>query len=138
MPRDPSSFKPLAFGNETGIDRRRKKPIRSHTERRVGLAQLRRRPAAQLPGQADPDFAGSFGFNIAFAGNFELNTLFEYKFGHQVQDLSGMFRRANGFIGRNTPRSAELYSTMVNPASSAEQRLDRRSRGPRRSRDSRR
>jgi hypothetical protein len=41
-----------------------------------------------------------------------------------VQDLSGMFRRANSVIGRNTPRAAELNAIMQNPASSAEQRLD--------------
>ena len=125
MPRDPSSFKPLAFGNETGIDPETEKPYPFGTpngewaSHNCGEGLL-----LSYLGKPAPDFAGSFGFNIAFAGNFELNTLFEYKFGHQVQDLSGMFRRANGFIGRNTPRSAELYSTLVNPASSAEQRLD--------------
>ena len=75
-------------------------------------------------GTPNPDFAGSFGFNLAFAANFELNTLFEYKQGIQNQDLSGMFRRANAVIGRNTPRAAELGSTMADPNSSAQQRLD--------------
>jgi hypothetical protein len=41
-----------------------------------------------------------------------------------VQDLSGMFRRANAVIGRNTPRSAELQATLLDPASTAEERLD--------------
>ena len=114
QPRDPSSFKPLAIGNsDFGT------PNGSLASHNCGSGLL-----LSYLGKPTPDFAGSFGFNIAFAGNFELNTLLEYKIGHQVQDLSGMFRRANGFIGRNTPRSAELYSTMVNPASSAEQRLD--------------
>jgi len=125
MPRDPSSFKPLAVGNKTGIDTTTNKPylfgipndsLASHN---CGNGLL-----LSYLGKPTPDFAGSFGFNIAFAGNFELNTLFEYKIGHQVQDLSGMFRRSNGFIGRNTPRSAELYSTMVNPATSSEDRLN--------------
>ena len=75
-------------------------------------------------GNPTPDYAGSFGFDLAFLGNFQLTTLMEYKFGHQVQDLSGMFRRANNFIGRNTPRSSELYATMLNPGSSADERLD--------------
>ena len=125
VPRDPSSFKPLAVGNRTGIDNASGKPylfgtpndsLASHN---CGNGML-----LSYLGKPTPDFAGSFGFNIAFAGNFELGTLFEYKLGHQVQDLSGMFRRANGFIGRNTPRSAELYSIMVNPATSSEARLD--------------
>ena len=114
QPRDPSSFKPLAIGNSTFGT-----PNGGLASHNCGSGLL-----DSYLGKPTPDFAGSFGFNIAFAGNFELNSLFEYKIGHQVQDLSGMFRRANGFIGRNTPRSAELYSTMVNPASSAEQRLD--------------
>ncbi|MDH3424795.1 MAG: hypothetical protein OEN00_17485, partial [Gemmatimonadota bacterium] len=75
-------------------------------------------------GKPTPDFAGSFGFNMSFAQNFELNTLFEYKQGIQNQDLSGMFRRANAVIGRNTPRAAELGSIMGDPTSSAQQRLD--------------
>ena len=114
QPRDPSSFKPLAIGNsDFGT------PNGSLASHNCGDGLL-----LSYLGKPTPDFAGSFGFNIAFAGNFELNSLFEYKIGHQVQDLSGMFRRSNGFIGRNTPRSAELYSTMVNPASSAEERLN--------------
>ena len=114
QPRDPSSFKPLAIGNSDFGTPNGK--LASHN---CGSGLL-----DSYLGKPTPDFAGSFGFNIAFAGNFELNSLLEYKIGHQVQDLSGMFRRANGFIGRNTPRSAELYSTMVNPASSAEDRLN--------------
>ena len=124
QPRDPSSFKPLGIGNKTGIDPNTSKPYPFGTPN-DGLASHNCGEGLLLSylGKPTPDFAGSFGFNVAFAGNFELNTLFEYKFGHQVQDLSGMFRRANGFIGRNTPRSAELYSTMLNPATSKEDRL---------------
>ncbi len=114
QPRNPNSFKPLALGNEDfGM------PNGSLASNNCGEGLL----DSHL-GKPTPDFAGSFGFNMAFLGNFELSSLFEYKLGHQVQDLSGMFRRANDFIGRNTPRSAELYSTMLNPASSAEQRLE--------------
>ena len=125
VPRDPSSFKPLAYGNKTGIDTISGEPYPFGTpngewaSHNCGEGLL-----LSYLGKPTPDFAGSFGFNIAFAGNFELNSLIEYKLGHQVQDLSGMFRRANSFIGRNTPRSAELYSTMLNPATSPEQRLD--------------
>jgi hypothetical protein len=76
-------------------------------------------------GKPTPDYAGSWGFNMSFLGNFELNSLFEYKFGNfQVQDLSGMFRQANAVIGRNTPRAAAVGSILANPASSSQQRID--------------
>jgi TonB-linked SusC/RagA family outer membrane protein len=114
QPRNPNSFKPLAIGNETFGT-----PNGGLASHNCGTGLL-----DTYLGKPTPDFAGSFGFNLAFLNNFELRSLLEYKFGHQVQDLSGMFRRANNFIGRNTPRSAELYAAMLNPASSAEQRLD--------------
>ena len=125
VPRDPSEFKPLAYGNETGIDDKTKKPFPFGTPNGA-LASHNCGEGLLLSylGKPTPDFAGSFGFNVAFGGSFELNSLFEYKLGHQVQDLSGMFRRANGFIGRNTPRAAELYSIMVNPESTNTARLD--------------
>jgi hypothetical protein len=41
-----------------------------------------------------------------------------------VEDLSGMFRRANSVIGRNTPLAAKLNAIMQDPSSSAEQRLE--------------
>ena len=114
QPRNPNSFKPLAIGNETFGT-----PNGGLASHNCGTGLL-----DTYLGKPTPDFAGSFGFNLAFLNNFELRSLLEYKFGHQVQDLSGMFRRANNFIGRNTPRSAELYAAMLNPASSPEQRLD--------------
>ncbi len=114
QPRNPNSFKPLAIGNEDfGM------PNGELASHNCGTGLL----DTHL-GDPTPDYAGSFGFDLAFLGNFQLTSLMEYKIGHQVQDLSGMFRRANNFIGRNTPRSAELYSTMLNPGSTAEQRLD--------------
>ena len=113
-PRNPNSFKPLAIGNETFGT-----PNGGLASHNCGSGLL-----DTYLGKPTPDFAGSFGFNLAFLGNFELSSLLEYKIGHQVQDLSGMFRRANNFIGRNTPRSAELYAAMLNPGSSPEQRLE--------------
>ncbi len=76
-------------------------------------------------GKPTPDWQGSFGFNFTFLSNFELSTLLEYKYGnYKVQDLSGMFRQSNPVIGRNTPASARVESTIENPASSAEERLE--------------
>ena len=113
-PRSPSEFKPLVVGNsDFGT------PDGSLASHNCGSGSLN-----SYLGKPTPDWAGSFGFNMAFAGNFELNTLFEYKQGIQNQDLSGMFRRANAVIGRNTPRAAELGSIMADPASSAQERLD--------------
>jgi TonB-linked SusC/RagA family outer membrane protein len=114
VPRDPSEFKPLGVGN-SDFDA----PNGSVASHNCGSGLLQ----SKL-GKPIPDFAGSFGFNLAFATNFELSTLFEYKFGYEAQDLSGQFRRANSVIGRNTPRSAELYSIMADPASTAQARLD--------------
>ena len=114
VPKSPSSFKPLAVGNSTFGT-----PNGTFASHNCGTGLL-----DSFMGKPTPDFAGSFGFNLAFASNFELATLFEYKWGQQVQDLSGMFRRANAVIGRNTPLAAELGSTMQNPASSPQQRLD--------------
>lgn len=76
-------------------------------------------------GKPTPDWQGSLGFNLAFLDNFEFSSNFEYKAGnYQVQDLSGMFRRANPVIGRNTPDAARVGAILENPASTAEQRLD--------------
>ncbi len=69
------------------------------------------------------DWSGSFGTDVSFLGNFQLRTVAEYKFGLQIQDLSGAFRRANALIGRNTPKAAEVESTLLDPSSSAEDRL---------------
>ena len=113
-PRDPNSFKPLAIGNETFGT-----PNGGLASHNCGTGLL-----DSYLGKPTPDFSGSFGFSLAFLDSFELSSLLEYKFGHQVLDLSGMFRRANDSIGRNTPRSAELYAVMLNPASSPEERLE--------------
>lgn len=114
QPRSPSEFKPLVVGNsDFGT------PDGSLASHNCGSGSL-----DSYLGKPTPDWAGSFGFNMAFAGNFELNSLFEYKAGIQNQDLSGMFRRANAVIGRNTPRAAELGAIMADPGSSAQARLD--------------
>ena len=76
-------------------------------------------------GKPSPDYSGSFGFTLGFLSDFELSTNFEYKAGNfQVQDLSGGFRQANATIGLNTPDAARTLSTLLNPASTGEQRLD--------------
>ncbi|MDH5759946.1 MAG: SusC/RagA family TonB-linked outer membrane protein [Gemmatimonadota bacterium] len=115
VPRNPSVFKPLAIGNsDFGT------PNGGLASHNCGDGLL-----YTYLGKPAPDWQGSFGFNIAFGGNWELSSLMEYKAGnYSVQDLSGMFRRANAVIGRNTPRSVELYSTLLDPASTDRERLD--------------
>jgi TonB-dependent starch-binding outer membrane protein SusC len=118
-PRNPSEFKPLAIANDAS-NNTFNDPTGALVSHNCGEGLLE-----SYLGKPTPDWGGSFGFNLAFANNFELSSLFEYKVGNYfVQDLSGMFRRANSFIGRNTPRSTELESIMKNPASSAQSRLD--------------
>ncbi|MGI9625427.1 MAG: TonB-dependent receptor domain-containing protein, partial [Longimicrobiales bacterium] len=79
----------------------------------------------QFLGKPIPDWQGSFGGELAFLGQFQLSTLFEFKAGNfQVQDLSGAFRRSVPGLGLNTPRAAQVHATLMNPASTAEQRLD--------------
>ena len=76
-------------------------------------------------GKFQPDWAGSAGFDVAFLDNFQLQTMFQYKAGNFYRsDLSGAFRQSSAFIGQNTPKAAEVVSTLRNPNSTAEQRLD--------------
>lgn len=117
--RNPSEFKPLAIGNDAS-NNTFGDPNGAFASHNCGEGLLE-----TYLGKPTPDWSGSFGFTLAFAGNFELSSLLEYKVGnYSVQDLSGMFRRSNSVIGRNTPRAAEFESIMKNPASSAQDRLD--------------
>jgi hypothetical protein len=121
-PRNPSSFKPLVYGTDNSNNTLGDIVPGSLASHNCGDGVS---PIETYMGKPTPDFAGSFGFNMAFAGNFELSSMFEYKMGNYfVQDLSGMFRRANAVIGRNTPDAARLHGILVNPSSTAEQRLD--------------
>jgi TonB-linked SusC/RagA family outer membrane protein len=113
-PVSPSTYKPLAVGNDD-FDT----PNGGYSSNNCGSGLLE-----TLLGKPTPDFTGSAGFNMSFASNFELQALFDYKWGGQNQDLSGMFRKANAVIGRNTPRAAELGAIMESPTSSAGERLD--------------
>jgi len=76
-------------------------------------------------GKSYPDWQGSFGANATFLRNFELGALLEYKFGHYtITNLTDAFRNSNAGIGRNTRATAEVEATVMNPASTAQQRLD--------------
>lgn len=76
-------------------------------------------------GKPYPDWAGSFGAEIGFLSNFRVNTMFEFKGGNfKVHNLSHEFRHNHAQLGRNTPAVAALEAVMMNPASTAEQRLE--------------
>jgi hypothetical protein len=75
-------------------------------------------------GKPTPDWQGAFGFNVGFMKRFRLASLFEYKTGEFfVHNLTDEFRRFHSVIGRNTRRAAELEAILINPASTADQRL---------------
>lgn len=113
-PVNPSNFKPLAIGNsDFGTPNGQ---LASHN---CGTGLL-----DTYLGKPAPDWQGSFGFNMSFAGNWELAALAEFKAGNfYVHDLSGMFRRAHSVIGRNTPDAARLAAIMQNPASTPDERI---------------
>jgi hypothetical protein len=76
-------------------------------------------------GKSTPDWQGTFGGTLSFLGNFDLTTMMEFKAGdYVVHDLSGEFRRSSPTIGRNVPNCVSFESTMRNPASTAQARLD--------------
>ena len=76
-------------------------------------------------GKSTPDWTGSFGLRATLLRNLELNTLFEYKTGnYTITNLTDAFRNSNASIGRNTQRAATVEATMLNPASTAQQRVD--------------
>lgn len=75
-------------------------------------------------GKSAPDWQGTFGLNATVLRNFELGALFEYKFGnYTITNLTDAFRKSNPVIGRNLRRAAEVEATMLNPASTPQERL---------------
>lgn len=75
-------------------------------------------------GKPTPDWQGSFGTDVTFQQNFRINVLFEYRLGFEITDITDAFRQANSGIGRNTPRAAWAEATLLNPNSTAQERLE--------------
>ncbi len=76
-------------------------------------------------GKSSPDWAGSFGLSATLLKNLELSSLFEYKAGnYTITNLTFAFRNSNATIGRNSAAAARVESIMLNPTSTAQQRLD--------------
>lgn len=79
----------------------------------------------QYLGKPTPDWQGAFGGSITIMRNLELSTLFEYKRGDfTVNNLTDGFRKSHPAIGRNTPEAAQVEATILNPASTADQRFE--------------
>lgn len=82
-------------------------------------------PLLHYLGKPTPDWSGAFGGTLSFLRDFRLASTFEFKGGnYYVHNLTDEFRRSHGLIGRNIRESAELEAVLVNPASSAEERVE--------------
>jgi TonB-dependent starch-binding outer membrane protein SusC len=78
----------------------------------------------QRVGDIFPDWTGSFGANFRFAKHFRLQTNFEFRTGFLVQNLTDGFRASqHPSIGSNRREFSEIHSTLLNPASTPEQRV---------------
>jgi TonB-linked SusC/RagA family outer membrane protein len=75
-------------------------------------------------GKPTPDYTGSFGGTLTFAKNWQMGALFEFKGGnYSYWCLICGFRNASP-RGTNSKLFQEVNATLLNPASTAEQRLD--------------
>ena len=76
-------------------------------------------------GKPFPDFEGSFGGSMTIRKSWKIGTNFEYRAGnYTISDLTGAFRRANPTNGGNTQLRAQTEAKILNPASTAQDRLD--------------
>jgi TonB-dependent starch-binding outer membrane protein SusC len=75
-------------------------------------------------GKPTPDYSGSFGASMTFARNWRIGSLFEYKGGNYTYwCLICGFRNASP-RGTNSEAFAAVRATLMNPASTADQRLE--------------
>ncbi len=79
----------------------------------------------QRIGDNIPDWTGAFGATYSLGSSWRFQTLFEYKTGFMVQNLTDGFRGSqHSSIGSNLIEFDRLESTIKNPASTPEQRLE--------------
>jgi hypothetical protein len=75
-------------------------------------------------GDIFPDWTGTFGGSLSIGKQWRINTNMEFKTGFLVQNLTDGFRLSfHPSIGSNRAEFARIESTLLNPASTAEQRL---------------
>jgi TonB-linked SusC/RagA family outer membrane protein len=78
----------------------------------------------QRIGDIFPDWTGTFGSDVTFRRNWQLHALFEWRTGFMVHNLTHAFRGAqHATIGSNLRDYAEVEATLLNPASTAEERV---------------
>jgi len=78
----------------------------------------------QRNGDVFPDWTGSLGGTYRFKKNWRVQTMFEYRTGFKVQNLTDGFRLSqHPSIGSNRIEFTNIHATMLNPASTPEQRL---------------
>ena len=76
-------------------------------------------------GKPNPDWQGSFGADVGLPGGLSLSALFEHRTGDvHVHNLTGAFQRSSGGAGRNIREAAQVEATLLDPASTPEERLD--------------
>lgn len=75
-------------------------------------------------GKPTPDYTGSFGGTLTLAKNWQIGTLFEFKGGNYAYwCLICGFRNASP-VGTNSKAFQQVNATLLNPASTPEQRLE--------------
>ncbi len=78
----------------------------------------------QRNGDVFPDWTGALGGTYRFKKNWRVQTLFEYRTGFKVQNLTDGFRQSqHPSIGSNRIEFTEIQAVMLNPASTPEQRV---------------
>jgi hypothetical protein len=79
----------------------------------------------QFVGDVIPDWSGAFGGNISLGRSWRFQTLFEYRTGFKVQNLTDGFRASqHPSIGSNRKEYDALEAIIGNPASTPDQRVD--------------
>jgi TonB-dependent starch-binding outer membrane protein SusC len=97
---------------------------RSYTELFNGSVIMTENGLDSDLGKPTPDYTGAFGGSVTFRRNWKLNTLFEYKGGNYTYwCLVCGFRNASP-RGNNSSEAARVQSTLINPASTPQQRLE--------------
>ena len=78
----------------------------------------------QRHGKVFPDWTGAWGGTYRFKKNWRVQSLFEYRTGFTVQNLTDGFRLSqHPSIGSNRIEFSTIQATMLNPNSTPDQRL---------------
>lgn len=81
-------------------------------------------PLEQRVGDVIPDWQGAFGSTVTFLRDWRVQALFEWRTGFLVQNLTDGFRASqHPSIGSNKLAYSTLEATILNPASTPEQRV---------------